>query len=101
MNKNEKKEITKAAKDVLLGWVEDKESRKSKKEIPVSRKEQAVPIYEYRCANCKTHREIIQKYDDPAPLCEKCEKVFVKVVSKNSFRLKGRGWYNDGYSKGE
>jgi len=60
-----------------------------------------MPIYEFKCDECENLIEIIQKIDDPAPLCEKCEKVFVKVVSKNSFRLKGRGWYKDGYSKGE
>tara|TARA_R110002020_G_scaffold7476_5_gene31421 strand:+ start:2423 stop:2542 length:120 start_codon:yes stop_codon:yes gene_type:complete len=39
MNRDEKKEITKAAKDALLGWVENKEHHKDKKEVRTGRKE--------------------------------------------------------------
>ena len=60
-----------------------------------------MPIYEFKCHECENLIELIQKIDDPAPLCEKCEITLTKVISKNSFRLKGRGWYKDGYSKGE
>jgi len=60
-----------------------------------------MPIYEFKCHECENLIELIQKVDDPPPLCEKCKITLTKVVSRNSFRLKGRGWYKDGYSKGE
>jgi len=60
-----------------------------------------VPIYEFRCTDCDTFTEVLQKYEDPPPKCEKCTQNLKKTVSITSFRLKGGGWYKDGYSKGE
>lgn len=28
-----------------------------------------MPIYEYHCEICNSSKEVIQKYDDPPPLC--------------------------------
>ena len=41
------------------------------------------------------------EHDDPNPLCQECNETLERVLSQNSFRLKGKGWYKDGYSKGE
>lgn len=60
-----------------------------------------MPIYEFKCVKCKILIEKIQKHDDPNPLCQECNERLERVLSQNSFRLKGKGWYKDGYSKGE
>ena len=61
-----------------------------------------MPIYEYLCPRCKKVIEVIQKINDPSPLCS-CEKnnliEMSKQISLGSFILKGQGWFRDGYSK--
>jgi len=37
--------------------------------------------------------------DLPLKTCEECGGNFKKIVSLNSFRLKGGGWYAEGYQK--
>ncbi len=49
-----------------------------------------MPIYEYKCGKCKRIVEVLQKTDDPAP---KCHGVMKRLMSKNSFVLKGSGWF--------
>ena len=60
-----------------------------------------MPIYEYECPKCYIGIELIQKLEDPVPLCF-CEDgdpvSMIKKMSKNSFQLKGSGWERDGYS---
>jgi putative FmdB family regulatory protein len=54
-----------------------------------------MPIYEYRCAECGAHKEILQRISD-APLtdCPECGKpALKKLVSAAGFQLKGTGWY--------
>ena len=59
-----------------------------------------MPIYEYVCAKCSDHLEIIQKMDDkPLTRCAKCKGRLEKVVSKSSFAFKGSGWYVTDYAK--
>ncbi len=59
-----------------------------------------MPIYEYVCAKCGDHLEIIQKMDDkPLTRCAKCKGRLEKVVSKSSFAFKGSGWYVTDYAK--
>ncbi len=53
-----------------------------------------MPIYEYQCTKCRRKVEVLQKADDPAP---KCHGVMKKLISKNSFILKGTGWYATDY----
>lgn len=57
-----------------------------------------MPLYEYKCTQCGTKMEIIQKFDDHAPVCG-CGHVMKKEISRTTFILNGKGWYKDGYSK--
>jgi putative FmdB family regulatory protein len=60
-----------------------------------------MPIYEYACAKCGHHLELLQKVGDPAPKrCPSCRKgKMEKMVSRTSFQLKGSGWYASDYAK--
>ncbi|WP_136806776.1 FmdB family zinc ribbon protein [Desulfosediminicola flagellatus] len=58
-----------------------------------------MPIYEYKCSECSTQHECIQKITDaPKTECPDCGGELYKLISLNSFQLKGGGWYADGYS---
>lgn len=58
-----------------------------------------MPVYEYECKKCDKVFEVQQKMND-APLsgCPECLSPVKKLISLNSFQLKGGGWYADGYS---
>ena len=58
-----------------------------------------MPVYEYECKTCDKVFEAQQKMSD-APLkeCPECHSPVKKLISANSFQLKGGGWYADGYS---
>jgi putative FmdB family regulatory protein len=58
-----------------------------------------VPIYEYECAKCHQTTEALQKFSDP-PLskCPHCDGRLKKLMSLNSFHLKGSGWYVTDYA---
>ena len=58
-----------------------------------------MPIYEYQCEKCEGTFEAIQKFsDDPLTACRLCDDGKVKkLLSAPAFRLKGSGWYADGY----
>lgn len=55
-----------------------------------------MPIYEYRCVDCGTKMEVVQKFDDPAPICG-CGFIMKKMISASNFHLKGSGWYATDY----
>jgi len=58
-----------------------------------------VPIYEFVCEKCGRIVERLQKVDDPPPdACPECGGKMAKIMSRNSFQLKGGGWYKDLYS---
>jgi putative FmdB family regulatory protein len=61
-----------------------------------------MPIYEYRCSKCGHELEALQKIsDDPLKICPACEQDSLqKLVSAASFRLKGGGWYETDFKKG-
>ncbi len=60
-----------------------------------------MPIYEYRCDACGHVAEAWQKFSDP-PLsrCEACGGPVKKIISLNTFHLKGSGWYVTDYASG-
>lgn len=58
-----------------------------------------MPIYRYRCPKCQATREVMAKMSDPAPACVECgAEPMVKAVARTAFKLKGGGWYAQGYS---
>ena len=58
-----------------------------------------MPIYEYKCAKCKRHHEIMQKITDkPLTICPSCGGNMRKMISSTSFVLKGSGWYATDYA---
>jgi putative FmdB family regulatory protein len=58
-----------------------------------------VPIYEFVCEACGRIVERLQKVTDPPPdKCPECGGKMAKIMSRNSFQLKGGGWYKDLYS---
>ncbi|MBC8317354.1 MAG: zinc ribbon domain-containing protein [Desulfobulbaceae bacterium] len=57
-----------------------------------------MPIYEYECNTCTTITEEWQSISDaPLTACPHCDGSLKKIISSSSFRLKGGGWYADGY----
>jgi len=63
-----------------------------------------MPIYEYKCLRCnevfEINAKITNKIVDPLHFSDTCEgEESVRQVSRTSFKLKGSGWYQDGYSK--
>jgi len=57
-----------------------------------------MPIYEYRCLKCEKEHEFLQKFsDDPITTCPECGGEMKKLISANSFVLKGTGWYVTDY----
>jgi putative FmdB family regulatory protein len=58
-----------------------------------------MPIYEFVCETCGRLEERLQKANDPPPeACPDCGGKMAKIMSRNSFQLKGGGWYRDLYS---
>jgi putative FmdB family regulatory protein len=62
-----------------------------------------MPIYEYQCQSCGHQFEIMQKVSDPVmQKCPDCGKrKLKKLVSAVAFRLKGGGWYETDFKKGD
>ena len=62
-------------------------------------RELGMPIYEYECTKCGHHTEALQKFSD-APLseCKLCHGKLTKLISQNTFHLKGSGWYVTDYA---
>lgn len=58
-----------------------------------------MPIYEYKCEECGAVVEELQKVSDPPlEICKKCQGKLSKIMSLNTFHLKGTGWYVTDYS---
>ena len=57
-----------------------------------------MPLYEYRCLECERVIEVLQKFSDrPLRRCKSCKGKLEKLISRTSFKLKGGGWYSEGY----
>jgi putative FmdB family regulatory protein len=54
-----------------------------------------MPIYEYRCDDCGSQKEHLQKMSDAAiEKCPSCGSTkYRKLLSAAGFQLKGSGWY--------
>lgn len=58
-----------------------------------------MPIYEYECEQCGKVDEVLQKISDaPLSTCKYCSGSLHKLMSQNSFHLKGSGWYVTDYA---
>ncbi len=58
-----------------------------------------MPIYEFKCVECGTHIEKMQKVsDDPLTICENCGGKLEKQWSRSGFQFKGEGWYVTDYA---
>lgn len=58
-----------------------------------------MPIYEYQCDKCGETTEVLQKFSDaPISKCPSCGSQMHKLMSMNSFQLKGSGWYVTDYA---
>lgn len=53
-----------------------------------------MPIYEYECQNCGKVIECFEKPGyPPISICDYCGGELKKIMSKNTFHLKGDGWF--------
>lgn len=60
-----------------------------------------MPIYEYKCDQCQTIHDVMQKFSDaPMTHCPDCGSQVQKLISRSSFALKGTGWYTSDYKRG-
>jgi putative FmdB family regulatory protein len=58
-----------------------------------------MPIYEYKCSKCGHLTEVWQKLSDLSlHTCEACGGPVKKIISQNTFHLKGSGWYVTDYA---
>jgi putative FmdB family regulatory protein len=62
-----------------------------------------MPIYEYQCQSCGHSLEKLQRIrDEPLKHCPECgEARLHRLVSAAAFRLKGAGWYETDFKKGD
>ncbi len=58
-----------------------------------------MPIYEYKCLDCGSHSERMQKVSEESlKTCEKCGGRLEKQWSLSGFQFKGAGWYVTDYA---
>lgn len=62
-----------------------------------------MPIYEYQCRRCAHQFETMQRMSEPALTeCPECGVDSLrKLISPVAFRLKGGGWYETDFKKGD
>ena len=59
-----------------------------------------MPLYEYRCRDCGSCFEFMQKATDPhKKKCPKCGGSLDKLPSAPALHFKGQGWYVTDYAK--
>ena len=53
-----------------------------------------MPLYDYKCTDCGSVREILQRSSDQQSVeCQSCDGQMQRQRSAPRFRLKGSGWY--------
>lgn len=57
-----------------------------------------MPIYEYECEEHGVFEELNSISSEPFTKCPKCGKESKRIMSKNTFKLVGNGWADEGYS---
>jgi len=59
-----------------------------------------MPIYKFKCNCCDYEFTVIRKMSEEGEvICENCSSPLTnKLVARTAFKLKGDGWYKDGYS---
>lgn len=59
-----------------------------------------MPTYVYRCSNCGSEIEVVQKMTDAKlTQCSNCQTDSLeRIITPSSFVLRGSGWFKDGYS---
>lgn len=61
-----------------------------------------MPLYEYKCNECKKKFEVLQKITaEPLENCLYCGGSVKKLISSTSFQFKGSGWYVTDYKNKE
>jgi putative FmdB family regulatory protein len=61
-----------------------------------------MPLYEYECSKCKNKIELLEKYsENTTKICSICGGLMKRIMSKNTFHLKGNGWYITDYKNKE
>lgn len=59
-----------------------------------------MPLYEYKCRDCESCFEFMQKASDPLQKkCPKCGGPLDKLPSAPALQFKGQGWYITDYAK--
>jgi len=56
-----------------------------------------MPLFEFKCVDCGAFHEVLQRWNDDAPDCRRCDGLMVKQVSATNFKLNGSGWARDNY----
>lgn len=56
-----------------------------------------MPIYEYQCPE-GTVTEKMARMETKEIKCPKCGRTAKRIISSCTFKLKGGGWYADGYA---
>ena len=60
-----------------------------------------MPNYEYKCEECGTVFDVIQRFsDEPLTTHPECGGPVRRLMSAPAFKLKGTGWYATDYAKG-
>tara|TARA_R100000008_G_C3571543_1_gene162473 strand:- start:665 stop:856 length:192 start_codon:yes stop_codon:yes gene_type:complete len=60
-----------------------------------------MPLYNFKCSKCDHMMELMIKANDYEDrMCPKCRRLMKRQFpSGGDFKLKGDGWYKDGYTK--
>lgn len=58
-----------------------------------------MPIFEFKCRNCKTLKEKTYKYNEKPRgiICSKCGDIAPIIPSLGNFHLVGGGWADENY----
>ena len=57
-----------------------------------------MPVYEFECKECGEISEDLVRMGTKNITCPKCQAKAHKIMSTTTFKLKGGGWYADGYA---